>query len=324
MTEVKHLKVGPQDDGQRLDRWIKKNVPGLPYVLALKFMRKGQIRVDGKRAKNDTRLSEGQEIRLPPFKPGQTSMATFTSHKDDAQMMKSIVIYDDGDIVAINKPHGLASQGGKNIARHVDGLTEHLADKKGQRPLLLHRLDRDTSGVLLMARKPETVRRLGKAFMSRDMKKVYWAVTIPAPERDTGQIDAPLNKGTGLFKDMMVVDPKEGKHSLTLFKVMDRVGKQAAFVAFSPRTGRTHQIRVHAAHMGCPLLGDERYGKQDPDAPIQSKRLHLHARSLRFKHPASGKPVTILAPLPKDLRETWKTLGLEESVDEDPFSENGL
>jgi 23S rRNA pseudouridine955/2504/2580 synthase len=329
MSSVQKLEVNEADDGQRLDRWLKKYVPELPWVLAQKLIRKGAIRVDGKRADTDTRLSTGQEIRIPPIEDradrAKPEKKAITS--SDRSYMKSLVIYDDGDVVAINKPGDIATQGGGGVERHIDGLLEALENKDGLKPRLVHRLDRDTSGVLLFARSAEAVRGLGKAFMGRRVKKIYWALTTPAPQQNDGLIRAPLAKSKGQFKDRMVVsEDEDSQTALTDFVVLERAGKRAAFVAFSPRTGRTHQIRVHAADvLNCPIIGDNKYGGADAmmrDTEL-TDRLNLHARRIVIPHPTQkNKMLDITAPLPDDLIQNWRTLGFDDAAaPDDPFGD---
>jgi 23S rRNA pseudouridine955/2504/2580 synthase len=322
MIDVRHIKIPNDDDGQRLDRWLKKNVTEMSFVMAQKLIRTGQIRVDGKRVKPDARLVAGQEIRLPPMDQRPDAIDGYRLRDDDADMIIKSVIYDDGDIIAINKPPGIATQGGNKIERHIDGMLEALTGNDGVKPRLVHRLDKDTSGVLLVARSADMARRMGKMFQSRDMKKIYWAITSPAPINMEGEIKAPIIKmESGPNKDKMVVDQKEGQRAYTNYEVMEVAGKTAAFVAFMPKTGRTHQIRVHAAHMGFPLLGDEKYGvKAAIEGPGITQRLHLHARSLEFRHPKTGKTMKIMAPLPQDLAKSWDALGFQKKPDHEPFA----
>lgn len=314
MTTQRLMTVEAEDDGQRLDRWLKKRVPELPYVLAQKLIRKGAIRVDGRKAQMDSRLAEGQEIRLPAFEnyaPEKKKPRPLTAA--DEAYMRGLVIYDDGDIVALNKPGDIASQGGGGVDRHIDGLLETLKDRKGRRPRLIHRLDRETSGVLLCARTNESVRRLGKSFHDRRAQKIYWALVVPAPDEQDGTVNAPLAKGTGPSKDRMYVDEgDEAQHAVTDFIVIERAGKKAAFMAFLPRTGRTHQIRVHAADvLQTPILGDGKYG--GAEARLQGMevgdRLHLHARRLILPHPEKNEMIDLTAPLPADIAAGWKALG---------------
>lgn len=323
MSGVRHMTVSEDDDGQRLDRWFKRHVPELPYGLAQKLMRKGQVRVDGKRAKADTRLSAGQDIRIPPIedekqdkKPAKKGVS-----KEDAEFIRSLVIYEDKDVIAINKPHGLATQGGTNTKRHVDGMLDALAGKDGVKPRLVHRLDKDTSGVLLLARSSKIATELGKTFKGRDIKKIYWAVTAGVPADHEASIKAPITKAGGPQKEKMVVDDKEGKFAITDYTVLEQAGDKAAFVAFWPRTGRTHQIRVHATLMECPILGDGKYG--GPEAQIEGfpvqRQMHLHAWRLILPHPGRKGVLDIQAPLPPELKKTWKDLGFNYKYKGDPF-----
>jgi len=326
VSEVQQLTVADDDDGQRLDRWLKKAMPGVPYALIQKMMRTGQVRVNGKRAKAETRLESGQTVRIPPFdaKSGDKTGNHFAADEGDRKFLEDMIIYDDGDLLALNKPYGLAVQGGSGIRRHIDGLLDLMTSKKGVKPRLVHRLDRDTSGVLLVARSLKMAQAMGAMFSGRDIRKYYWALTVPVPEVQDGTIRMALIKGDGRYKDMMVVDEVDGKKATTEFRVLERAGRKAAFVAFWPRTGRTHQIRVHAASgLNCPIYGDEKYGGDIPDLDDLeiSGRLHLHARRVIFPHPVTGKLVDITAPLPDDMRKTWKTFNFDHNLKDDPFSD---
>ncbi|PJB73297.1 MAG: RluA family pseudouridine synthase [Alphaproteobacteria bacterium CG_4_9_14_3_um_filter_47_13] len=325
MSDVRHITVGPEDDGQRLDRWLKKCVPELPYGLAQKLIRKGAIRVDEIKSKMDTRLIAGQKVRIPPIedKPERVKKERVFTENDQAYI-RSLVIYDDGDIIAFNKPAGLASQGGGGVEHHIDAYFPLLM-KNDMIPRLIHRLDRDTSGILLAARSAEAVRRLGKSFKNREVRKIYWAVTVGVPERNAGTIKAPLIKAGGPIKDKMVIDDDEGKYAETDFVLLDKLGTAAAFIAFWPRTGRTHQIRVHASDvLGCPVLGDGKYGgficEELEDVAI-AKRLHLHARRLILQHPLEDKMLDFSAPLPEELKKSWRELGFDPGFKDDPFAD---
>lgn len=323
MSDVQHFTVAEDEDGQRLDRWLKKNLPRMPYALLQKMVRTGQVRVDGKRAKTDTRLVAGQDVRLPPAeeKKGKT---TFSPQLGDREFLESITLYDDGQVLILNKPYGLPVQGGPSIRRHVDGMLATLRNLKGVQPRLIHRLDRDTSGVLVCGRSLRTTQALGDMFAGRDIRKIYWAIVSPAPHKDHGEINAALIKGEGPRKEAMVIDNKNGKESRTMFRVIQKSSDhQAAFVAFWPRTGRMHQIRVHAADgLGCPIIGDEKYNGMVSliDERNLEGRLHLHAARLIFRHPISGEEMDISAPLPDDLLSTWKEFGFNPTYAEDPFS----
>lgn len=324
MAETENIVIGDSDDGQRLDRWLKKNYPGFTFGQLQKILRTGQLRVDGKRAKGETRLAAGQVIRIPPMLQGPAPERKWTMPQKDIDFIRSLVIYQDRDVIAINKPAGLAVQGGSKIEKHIDGLLDGLKeDEEDERPHLVHRLDRDTSGVLLLARNTRTARELGDQFRGRGIRKYYWAVTVPAPELEQGKIHSHIAKiDAGGGERMMVVDEEEGKSALTFYQVMDRVGDKLAWVAFWPRTGRTHQIRVHALQMGCPLLGDYKYEEYQPfleENPNLPRVLHLHARRLILPHPATGKKLDITAPLDPDMKKTFKYFGFNADDKSDPF-----
>lgn len=299
------MQVSPDDDGQRLDRWLKKNFPDIGFGQLQKLLRTGQVRVDGKRAKPDARLSAGQELRLPP-QLSQPEIARKTGDERDRAFIRSLVLYEDEDLVAINKPAGLAVQGGSGITRHVDGMLDGLTGSNGVRPRLVHRLDRETSGVLLLARSAEVARRLAAVFSGRDIDKSYVAITAPAPKSDKGRIDAPLSKGyAGDDIEKMHADEDAGKTAITDYAVLTRAADgAAALCAFHPLTGRTHQIRVHASISGFPLWGDRKY-----EAPA-GDRFYLHARRLKLEHPKTGAFLALEAPLPEAFLTRCKALGI--------------
>ncbi len=326
---VDQVVVAEAEDGARLDRWLKKKYPDMTFSNLQKLLRTGQLRVDGKRAKGDTRLVAGQEVRIPPqlaaavHVPGKKR----TLSEKDMDLIKSLVIYQDKDIIAINKPAGLATQGGSKITRHIDGLVEGLADESGHKPHLVHRLDKDTSGVMVLARNAKAAKALGSLFSGRDIRKYYWAITVPAPLEPQGKIRSYLAK-TGPLGNEKVhpvsEDHKDGKLAVTYYQVLETAHRKLALVAFWPRTGRTHQIRVHALEMGCPLLGDHKYAFDQPildDIHELPDMLHLHARRIIFRHPFTGKKVDITAPLDPEMRKTWKYFSFDANDKNDPFED---
>lgn len=316
--------IAEADDGQRLDRWLKKHYPGVPFGQLQKILRTGQLRVDGRRAKGDTRLAKGQSLRIPPQLVAPPEKKARGLSQKDIDFIKSLVIYKDEHVIALNKPSGLAVQGGTKIGRHVDGLLEGLADG-GEKPHLVHRLDKDTSGVLILARTAQTARELGHMFKGRGIRKYYWAVTVPAPELAQGKIYAPLAKAdAGGGERVMAVREEEGKSALTYYSVLESIGRKLALVAFWPKTGRTHQIRVHALEMGCPLLGDFKYGGRQEmleETPALPRVLHLHARRVVMPHPVTGKKLDVTAELGPEMKKTFAYFGFDASDKSDPFAE---
>ena len=324
---AENVTIAEADDGQRLDRWLKKHYPDLPFGQMQKILRTGQIRVDGKRAKGETRLVKGQAIRIPPQLNAPLEPRERRLSDKDVDFIRSLVIYKDQHVIAINKPVGLAVQGGTKITRHIDGMLDGLTGEDGERPRLVHRLDRDTSGVLLLARTALATRALGEMFRGRDIRKYYWAVVSPAPQIDQGRLKSVLAKvDTGGGERVMAVseDNDEGKTVITYYSVLERVGDELALVAFWPRTGRQHQIRVHALEMGSPLLGDFKY---DPaqrflmSKPELPQSLHLHARRIIMPHPVTGDTLDITAPLAPEMKKTFKYFGFSAEDNSDPFAE---
>lgn len=315
MSGAKHVEVTEAHDGQRLDRWLKRELGKVPQSLIFKIIRTGQVRVDGKRAKADQKLQKGQDIRIPPVKI-ETAERKGLSDKD-REFIRSLVIYDDGDLVALNKPGDIATQGGTNTFRHIDGLLEALKTKKGVVPRLIHRLDKETSGILLLARSAQAVRELGFMFKGKDIEKRYMALVSPVPDMHEGTINAPLMKAGGKDRERIIVSD-DGQKAVTDYKVVDHAAKKVAFIAFRPQTGRTHQIRVHCAEvLQAPIIGDKKYGfkKELFEDQLQTNRTHLHAYSLSFKHPLTKKHIELTAPLPDDLKKSWKNFGFSEKID---------
>jgi 23S rRNA pseudouridine955/2504/2580 synthase len=348
MSGVKLLTVGIDEGESRLDRWLKKRFPEMTQGAVEKLCRTGQIRVDGGRVKASTRVGPGAEVRVPPLPKAETAdlrgRETVGVSAADAKMIQAAVLWKDDHIIALNKPPGLPSQGGSGQTnRHVDGLTEALMFGYKTRPKLVHRLDKDTSGVLLLARTDRIARALSEAFRSRTTRKIYWSVVagVPNPKKGTirfGLVKAPGRGGGGEGEKMIAVHPgkveqTEGaKRATTDFAVLDKLGSRAAWVALVPVTGRTHQLRAHMAEIGHPIIGDGKYGGSGQEnlgdgwgAQLGgeiSKKLHLHARTISFDHPITGKRVTLTAPLPDHMLRTWKTVGWSAAdVPDDPFEE---
>jgi 23S rRNA pseudouridine955/2504/2580 synthase len=313
--------VSDDEAGLRLDRWFQRHFPDLGHGALQKLLRTGQVRIDGKRAEGKDRIEPGQTIRLPPgvtSAPPPKPREIPTVSDRDAEEIRRLVIHRDAEVIVLNKPPGLAVQGGTGTERHVDGMLDALRFGFEERPRLVHRLDKDTSGLLLIARTGQAARRLGEAFRDRETEKLYWAVVVGVPPRADGTIDLPLAKRPGARdRELMQVDHENGQKALTHFKVLDRAAKRAALLALWPRTGRTHQLRVHCAAIGCPILGDGKYGGEEAllASVADARRLHLHARRLALPHPSGKGELVIDAQPPPHFRRTVEAFGFSLSGD---------
>lgn len=314
-TEVRQFTVQHDDDGVRLDRWFKRHLPQIGFAMISRWARTGQIRVDGKRADPADRLSKGQVVRVPPGgdapAKGGAKLRRELSEEEIARA-EAMVITQDRAAIVLNKPPGLATQGGTGTKEHVDGLLDAFAET-GPRPRLVHRLDKDTSGVLLIARTPGSAAYFSKRFSGRTARKIYWAIITGVPDIADGLIELPLAKQPGTGGEKMMVDKSgEGQSARTRYRVLDRAGNRAAWVELQPLTGRTHQLRVHMAAIGHPIVGDGKYG--GPDAFLSgsiSRKMHLHARRLIIDHP-DGDQIDVTAELPEHFANTMASLGFDE------------
>jgi 23S rRNA pseudouridine955/2504/2580 synthase len=329
MSEARQVQmraVSGDEAGLRLDRWFQRHFPELSHGALQKLLRTGQVRLDGKRVEGKDRVEPGQTVRLPPgvtAAPVPSSQSKPKAAKPqlserETQEIQSLVIHRDDWVIALNKPSGLAVQGGSGTERHVDGLLDGLRFGFEDRPRLVHRLDKDTSGLLLIARTGQAAKRLSESFRDRETEKLYWAVVVGVPPKMEGAIDLPLAKRPGARdRETMQVDHEEGQKALTHFKVMDRAGDRAALLALWPRTGRTHQLRVHCAEIGCPILGDRKYGGEEAllSAVADSRRLHLHARRLTLPHPSGKGTLRLQAEPPAHFKRTLEAFGFSATGD---------
>jgi 23S rRNA pseudouridine955/2504/2580 synthase len=340
--------VSEDEAGLRLDRWFKRRFPALALSHLAKICRKGEVRVDGKRVETSSRVAEGQRIRVPPLKLAEpTAPAVKRASPDDARDLAAMTLYEDKDVLVLNKPCGLAVQGGSGMKRHIDQMLESLA-KRDCRPVLVHRLDRDTSGVLLVAKNRRTAAELGEAFRSRQAQKIYWALVEGVPKPAQGRISLYLAKGEGMggersgrrrdsavprdVEKMRVVrhGDADAQHSLTYYAIVDKAAPRCAWLSMRPLTGRTHQLRAHAEAIGHPIFGDPKYGRRPEDEirrrdPLRAMprelepKLHLLARRLVLPHPKGGV-LDVTAPLPEHMRKSWDFFGFD-AKSYDPIEE---
>jgi len=323
MPEVRTIHA--EDDGIRLDRWFKRHFPAVTHTLLEKLLRKGEIRLDGGRVKAADRVTAGQSLKLPPQVVHAKSDAPEKRAPEPAKPMGTLadrILYMDKHVIVLDKPPGLATQGGSGITRHVDGMLDSLMFEKNTRPKLVHRLDKDTSGVLLVARTASAASGLSTALAGRDASKIYWALTRGVPRPRHGFIKGALAKEGGRGNERMAIsEGDDAKFALTEYAVLDTAGDEFAFVAARPVTGRTHQIRVHLASLGTPIVGDFKYG--GPEAKGRGEiadKLHLHARAIDIARPDGGR-LNVTAPLPPHMRKSWSLLGFDPDEKRPPFPE---
>ncbi len=305
MSGVELVKVKAEDDGIRLNRWFLKYYPGLSLGRLQKLLRTKQIKVDGGRTEANTRLEKGQEVRVPPLENEKKEITHSTVSERDAKYIEDMVIYKDENIIVLNKPSGLAVQGGTNTLKHIDGLLDALKFGNEEKPKLVHRIDKDTSGVLVLARNRKMADTLTKAFREHTLQKTYLALARGVPPKEAGEIKAPLEKADGRVQVL-----EGGKPAVTEYEVLDSVADRFALIAASPLTGRTHQIRAHLEYIGAPILGDGKYfGTERMKSSLFINKLHLHAYKIDLSS-VYGKKMVVKAKLPDYFKDSLKTLGL--------------
>ena len=330
--------VTEPDGGQRLDRWFRQHFPALGHGRLEKLLRTGQVRVNGKRVKAGHRLSAGEEIRVPPLDPVEREAATANrqtkrqagSAQEDRRFLESITLFRDETVLILNKPAGLPVQGGSGQSRHLDGMLQNLT-RSSESPRLVHRLDKDTSGVITIGLTRQAAAALASAFRGREVRKLYWAVAVGTPARRRGVIDLSLAKRGGPAGERVVVgdDAETGakaanaRAAQTRFAVIDHAANQVTWLGLLPLTGRTHQLRAHTAAMDAPILGDGKYGGSDAFVTGLSRQLHLHARRLIVPHPSGGW-IDAEAVLPPHMADTFETMGFDPRDDTDPFGLDAL
>ena len=311
---VVNLPVTEDEAEIRLDRWFRRHYPHLTQGALQKLCRTGQVKVDGKRCETSTRLMPGQFVRVPPIpQASKPAPIVTTVNPQDARELERMVVYRDDQVIVLNKPWGLPVQGGPGITRHVDGMLDALRDGSEHRPRLVHRIDRDTSGLLLLARTPGTAAKLAASFRTRDVRKLYWAVVAGRPSPTEGVIDLPLARlgaGPGALTIAADRGEEDAAYAITEYVVRDAAARKMSWLELLPLTGRTHQLRVHCEALGTPILGDPKYGGEAAHLEGFEDKLHLHARTLELPHPAGGR-LTVHADLSPHMRETFRTLGFE-------------
>jgi 23S rRNA pseudouridine955/2504/2580 synthase len=320
-TGVQQLVVTPDENEMRIDRFLEARFPQLSFSHIQRIVRKGELRVDGKRADSKDRLEAGQTVRIPPLRLEQQAERP-RSAKADADtlgFLRSITLYEDDDVIVLNKPAGLAVQGGSGTVRHVDGMLDAMTGKDGQKPRLVHRLDKDTSGCLVIAKSRFAAATLAKTFRSRSARKVYWALVAGVPRVRQGRISTYLAREEAYDGDQRMAVAKHGEdgamHAVTYYAVVETAAQKLGWLSLKPVTGRTHQLRAHAAHIGHPIIGDPKYFNiQNWELPggIQNK-LHLLARRIVLPHPRGKGTIDVSAPLPPHMRQSWNLLGFEDA-----------
>ena len=327
MAGVEQIKVEDGEAGMRLDRWFKSHFPGLGFAQLQKLLRSGQVRVDGGRVKADTRVQPGQLVRIPPLtvdrKGGDGNLTGKTIRgQGDAEVLAKMLLHEDPKVFVFNKPAGLAVQGGSGVSRHVDDMLEAWRNNKGEKPRLVHRLDRDTSGVLVVARTRLAAMKLAEAFRGRDAQKTYWALVKGVPKQREGRISSWLVKEPTPDGDRVRVarhGEKGADHAISNYRIVEQAGQSLSWLEMEPHTGRTHQLRVHALQIGCPIIGDPKYFEADINWEFPGglqNRLHLHARRIVIPHPDGGV-IDVTAPMPPHMRQSWNLLGFDEASAEE-------
>ncbi len=325
MSGVAIIAVQTNEADLRLDRWFKRHFPDLGHARLEKLLRTGQVRVDGGRVQSSTRLRSGQKVRVPPLRDAPPPVPTFRTPvaARDVRLLQHAVLYKDDDVLAINKPPGLAVQGGTGLDRHLDAMLDVLRFGSAERPRLVHRLDRDTSGVLLLARHAAAAAELAAAFRRKTCEKLYWAVVVGAPKQRSGRIELPLRKLPGRAVEGVAPDER-GKDAITEYRTLDHAGRRATWLELRPLTGRTHQLRAHCAAMGTPILGDRKYGRDArlSPGPRIARRLHLHARRIELRR-VDGRILSVVAPPPPHMAATLEFFGFAAGAGSEPEAPNG-
>lgn len=316
-TSVQNVVVTADEAGMRVDRFLEARFPGLSYSHIHRVVRKGELRVDGRRVEGKDRLTAGQKVRIPPLRFEAPKSAASEADQKTRDALKDMTLFEDDDVLVFNKPYGLAVQGGSGMVRHLDGMLEAMRDRAGQRPRLVHRLDRETAGCLLVAKTRFAASALAKTFRTRSARKIYWALVAGVPKPRQGRVSTFLAKEEREDESLMRI-AKHGEegasHAVTYYAVVETAAQQLAWVSLKPVTGRTHQLRAHMAHIDHPIIGDSKYFRAEnwslPGG--MQNRLHLLARRIVVPHPRGGT-IDVTAPLPPHMQQSWNLLGFDAS-----------
>jgi 23S rRNA pseudouridine955/2504/2580 synthase len=315
---VQTVTVTTDEDNMRVDRFFEARFPGLSFSHIQRIIRKGEVRVNGKRTQPKARLEAGQRLRIPPLKlEAPVPRDDAPAAQKDRAFLKGITLYEDADVLVLNKPMGLAVQGGSGTVRHIDGMLGSLRGPgpDAQRPRLVHRLDKDTAGCLLVAKTRFAAAALSKTFRTRAARKIYWALVVGVPKPKQGRVSTYLAKQEVEEDSFMRIakhGDKDAMHAVTYYAVVETAAQKLSWISLKPVTGRTHQLRAHVAHVGNPIVGDPKYFNienwQLPGG-IQDK-LHLLARRIVVPHPRGGA-INVSAPLPPHMQQSWNLLGFD-------------
>jgi 23S rRNA pseudouridine955/2504/2580 synthase len=315
---VQTVTVTPDENGMRVDRFFESRFPGLSFSHIQRIIRKGEVRLDGKRTQPKDRLEAGQAVRIPPLKLEAPKVRDDAPQAmRDREFIRSITLSEDDDVLVLNKPAGLAVQGGSGISQNIDAMLEALRGNyaDAQRPRLVHRLDKDTAGCLLVAKTRFAAAALAKTFRTRSARKIYWALVAGVPKPKQGRVSTYLAKQEEEEDSYMRIakhGDKDAVHAVTYYAVVETAAQKVAWISLKPVTGRTHQLRAHMAHVGNPILGDPKYFNiENWELPGGiEKKLHLLARRIVVPHPRGGT-IDITAPLPPHMQHSWDLLGFD-------------
>lgn len=310
-------KISAEENGLRLDRCLRLWIPHLPQSVIEKAARKGLLKIEGDKAKPPQRVEEGQILSFPSFFLNLEELEVEKKPKPltsgDRKWLKNLILFENKEILVLNKPAGIAVQGGTNQKKSLDEMLLHYDET--YTPRLVHRLDKETSGVWVVAKTLPMARWLTQAFKERTVQKMYWALVLGIPQKRKGEVSLSLVKKPDPIGEKVRVDSQTGLKALTSYRVIKTLSDRVAWLELIPHTGRTHQLRVHCAEgLKTPILGDGKYGGREASL-LGHKTLHLHARRLTIPLPHGGE-LTFEAPLSEDMRKSFEALGVVPTLND--------